>query len=214
MTIESGKASLPIRVLAVDDHPLLLDGIVSALSDQPDISLVAQAVDGRSAIQQFRLHRPDVTLMDLQMPDMSGIDAMRMIRVEFPAARIVMLTTYRRDAQVVSALKSGAVGFLLKGTLRKELRETIRAVHSGRRVIPPEIGVVLAENVSGSALSTREIAVLRSVARGHSNREIGLQLHITEETIKSHIKSILGKLDAEDRAHAVMVALKRGILEV
>jgi DNA-binding NarL/FixJ family response regulator len=203
-----------ITVLAVDDHPLLLDGIGAALTDQPDMELVAVASDGRLAIEAYRRHRPDVTLMDLQMPGIGGLEALQTIRAEFPEARIVVLTTYRGDVQVISALKSGAAGFLLKGMLRKDLRDTIRAVHAGKRVIPPDVAVELAEHAGDGLISAREIEVLKCVARGESNNEIAVHLHIAETTVKAHMKNILLKLDAKDRTHAVMVALKRGILQV
>jgi len=203
-----------ITVLAVDDHPLLLDGIGAALTDQPDMELVAVASDGRLAIEAYRRHRPDVTLMDLQMPGIGGLEALQTIRAEFPEARIVVLTTYRGDVQVISALKSGAAGFLLKGMLRKDLRDTIRAVHAGKRVIPPDVAVELAEHAGDGVISAREIEVLKCVARGESNNEIAVHLHIAETTVKAHMKNILLKLDAKDRTHAVMVALKRGILQV
>ena len=211
----TGNDSLrPITVLAVDDHPLLRDGIATALSNEPDMKLIAEAADGRAGIEAYRKFRPDVTLMDLQMPGMGGLEALHIIRQEDPNARVLVLTTYKGDAQVLSALKSGASGFLLKGTLRKELREAIRAVHAGQRVIPPEVAMELAEYAGESTLSTREVQVLKGVARGQSNREIADQLSITEDTVKAHMKSILLKLGAKDRTHAVMVALKRGILEV
>jgi DNA-binding NarL/FixJ family response regulator len=203
-----------ITVLAVDDHPLLRDGISIALSNQPDMVLVAEASDGRAGVEAYRKHKPDVTLMDLQMPVMNGLDALRAIREEFSEARVVVLTTYRRDTQVMSALKAGASGFLLKGMLRKELRDTIRAVHAGKRVIPPDVAMELAEHAGEGVLTSRELEVLRGVARGNSNREIANELDITEDTVKAHMKSILSKLDAKDRTHAVVVALKRGILEV
>ena len=203
-----------ITVLAVDDHPLLLDGIGAALTDQPDMELVAVASDGRLAIEAYRRHRPDVTLMDLQMPGIGGLEALQTIRAEFPEACIVVLTTYRGDVQVISALKSGAAGFLLKGMLRKDLRDTIRAVHAGKRVIPPDVAVELAEHAGDGVISAREIEVLKCVARGESNNEIAVHLHIAETTVKAHMKNILLKLDAKDRTHAVMVALKRGILQV
>jgi len=203
-----------ITVLTVDDHPLLRDGIAAALADQPDIVMVAEAADGPTGVEQFRQHRPDVTLMDLQMPGMSGLEALRAIRREFPAARIIVLTTYRGDAQVMSALQSGAAGFLLKGMLRKELRDTIRAVHAGHRIIPPEVATVMAEHIGDDGLSEREISVLRSVARGNGNREIAAEIGVSEDTVKGHMKRILVKLEAKDRTHAVMVALKRGILDV
>lgn len=203
-----------ITVMAVDDHPLLLDGIKAALSEQPDMTLVAEAMNGRDAIAQFRALRPDVTLMDLQMPGMSGLETLREILAEWPDARIVVLTTYRGDAQVMSALKSGARGFMLKGMMRKELRDTIRSVYAGRRVVPPEIAIELAEHAGDDALSPREIEVLRELARGNANREIAGILNVTEGTVKAHMKSIISKLGAKDRTHAVLLALKRGILEV
>ncbi|MET0497595.1 MAG: response regulator transcription factor [Steroidobacteraceae bacterium] len=203
-----------ITVLTADDHPLLRDGIALALSEQPDMRLVAEAVDGETAIEQFRLHRPDVTLMDLQMPGMGGLEALRSILRQNPDARIVVLTTYRGDVQVLSALQSGARGFMLKGMLRKELRDTIRAVYAGRRVMPPELAMALAQHAGGEVLSPRELEVLKELARGNANREIAAALNVTEGTVKVHMKSILAKLDAKDRTHAVMVALKRGILEV
>ena len=203
-----------ISVLAVDDHPLLLDGIGSALSDQPDMYLAGVAADGREAVEVYRRLRPDVTLMDLQMPGLTGLEALRAIREEFSDARIVVLTTYLGDVQVMSALKSGAAGFLLKGMLRKELRETIRAVHAGKRVIPPEVAVELAEHALDGVLTSREIDVLKGVARGEANHEIAVKLLITEATVKAHMRSILSKLGAKDRTHAVIVALKRGILQV
>jgi DNA-binding NarL/FixJ family response regulator len=203
-----------ITVMAVDDHPLLLDGIKAALSEQPDMKLVAEAMNGRDAIELFKVHQPDVTLMDLQMPGMSGLETLREILSRWPEARIVVLTTYRGDAQVMSSLKSGAYGFMLKGMMRKELRETIRAVYAGRRVVPPEIACELAMHAGEDALSPREIQVLRELARGNANREIAQILNVTEGTVKAHMKSIIAKLGAKDRTHAVMLALKRGILEV
>ena len=214
MTESNNTPQRPITVLTVDDHPLLRDGIAAALTNQPDMVLVGEAVDGPTGIEQYRLHRPDVTLMDLRMPGMSGIDALRILRKEFPDARVIVLTTYRRDAQVMSALESGACGFLLKGMLRKELRDTIRAVHAGRRIIPQEIASVMAEHLGDDTVSRREIDVLNLAARGNSNREIAAQLGVTEDAIKAHMKRILVKLEAKDRTHAVMVALQRGILDV
>ncbi|MET0499433.1 MAG: response regulator transcription factor [Steroidobacteraceae bacterium] len=208
-----GASQRPITVLTIDDHPLLRDGIAAALADQPDMVLVGEAIDGPSGIEQFRQHRPDVTLMDLRMPGMSGIDALRILRKEFPDARVIVLTTYRGDAQVMSALQSGASGFLLKGMLRKDLRDTIRAVHAGLRIIPPEVASVMAEHVGDDGITPREIEVLNLVARGNSNREIAVQLGVSEDAIKAHMKRILVKLEAKDRTHAVMVALKRGILD-
>lgn len=204
----------PIRVLAIDDHPLLREGIASTLADQPDMILVGEAADARAGIEQFRRTRPDVTLMDLQMPDIGGIEAIRIIREEYPDARILVLTTYQGDAQVSKALRHGASGFLLKGTLRKELRDAIRAVHAGRRVIPPDVAVSLAEHVGDEMLSLRELEVLRSAASGNANKIIAAELGISEDTVKAHMKSILAKLDARDRTHAVVTAVKRGIIEI
>ena len=178
------------------------------------MTLVAQASNGREAVESFRRLRPDVTLMDLRMPDMSGIEAITAIRREFPDARIVVLTTYAGDAQAAAALKAGAVGYLLKNLVRKELLETIRAVHSGKRRVPPEIATEIAEHVADDALTGREIEVLRRVAAGKSNKLIAAELDISEGTVKTHMKSILPKLDASDRTHAVMIALKRGILDL
>ena len=203
-----------ITVMAVDDHPLLLDGIRAALSEQPDMKLIAEGSNGREAVEQFRVHRPDVTLMDLQMPVMGGLEALREILAEWPDARIVVLTTYRGDAQVMSALKSGARGFMLKGMMRKELRDMIRSVHAGRRVVPPEIAIELAEHADDDTLSLREIQVLRQVAHGNANREIAEILNVTEGTVKAHMKSIIAKLGAKDRTHAVLLAIRRGILEL
>jgi DNA-binding NarL/FixJ family response regulator len=203
-----------IRVLAADDHALLRDGIAALISNQPDMELVAEASNGREAIEGFRQHRPDVTLMDLQMPEMGGIDALSAIRGEFPEARIIVLTTYAGDVQVFRALKAGARAFLLKGLLRKELLETIRAVHAGERRLPPEIAAEIAEHAMDSALTPREIDVLRLIAAGNANKEIAAQLSLTEETVKGHVKNILAKLDANDRTHAVTIGLKRGIIEI
>jgi DNA-binding NarL/FixJ family response regulator len=203
-----------IRVLTVDDHLLLREGIAAVLESQEDMTLVAQAANGREAVESFRRLRPDVTLMDLRMPDMSGIEAITAIRSEFPDARIIVLTTYAGDAQAAAALKAGASGYLLKNLVRRELLETIRAVHSGKRRIPPEIATEIAEHVADDALTGREIEVLRRVASGKSNKLIAAELEISEGTVKTHMKSILPKLDASDRTHAVMIALKRGILDL
>lgn len=204
----------PITVLVVDDHPLLRDGVAAALSGEQGMRIVADAADGHSAIEEFRRHRPDVTLMDLQMPGMSGIEAMRAIRAEFPSARVLVLTTYRGDVQVANALRHGASGFLLKASLRKELRDAIRAVHAGRRVIPPDVAVELAQHVADDLLSARELEVLRIAARGCANKIIAVELGISEDTVKAHMKSILSKLGAKDRTHAVVTAVKRGIIEI
>jgi DNA-binding NarL/FixJ family response regulator len=205
--------STPIRIIAADDHPLLRQGIASLVADQPDMTLVAEASNGREAIQQFRTHRPDVTLMDLQMPEMNGIDAMIAIRGEFPDARIIVLTTYAGDVQALRALKAGARAYLLKNLLHKELLDTIRAVHAGKKTISPEVSFELAEHVAGDALSPAEIRVLRLIAAGNANKEIAAQLSISEETVKSQVRSILAKLGAKDRTHAAMIGLKRGIID-
>ncbi|HZY62387.1 MAG TPA: response regulator transcription factor [Edaphobacter sp.] len=202
-----------IKVLAVDDHPLLREGIAAVLKSEQDIELVAEAVNGREAIELFRRHRPDVTLMDLQMPDMNGIDAIIAIRSEFPNARFVVLTTYQGDVQAVRALKAGASGYLLKNMLRKELLDTIRVVNAGRRRIPPEIATELVDHIAEDALTDREIEVLRLVANGNSNKIIGSQLNVSEATIKGHLKSILAKLGANDRTHAVTIAIRRGFID-
>lgn len=205
--------SSPIRVLCVDDHPLMRDGIAFALQSQKDMELVGQAVDGEEALTLFRELRPDITLMDLQMPGMNGIATIEAIRKEFPKARIVVLTTYSGDVQASRALKAGALGYLLKSMLRTELLGTIRTVHAGGRRIPPEIASELAEHISADALSQREVEVLRSVAAGNSNKIVADELSITEDTVKGHMKSILSKLGANDRTHAVLIAIKRGFLD-
>jgi DNA-binding NarL/FixJ family response regulator len=202
-----------IRVLAVDDHPLLREGIAAVLEGEQDFELVAEATNGKEAVDYFRVHRPDVTLMDLQMPGMNGIDAMLAIRTEFPNARFIVLTTYQGDVQALRALKAGAAGYLLKSMMRKELLDTIRIVHSGRRRIPPEIAAELADHVTDDALSDREVDVLRRVATGNSNKIIASQLNVSEATVKGHMKSILSKLGANDRTHAVTIAMKRGFLD-
>jgi len=208
------RQSEMIRVLTVDDHQLLREGIAAVIESQADMTLVAQASNGREAVESFRRLRPDVTLMDLRMPDMSGIEAISAIRSAYRDARIVVLTTYAGDAQAAAALKAGAVGYLLKSLVRKELLETIRAVHSGKRRVPPEIATEIAEHVADDALTVREVEVLRRVAAGKSNKLIAAELDIAEGTVKTHMKSILPKLDASDRTHAVMIALKRGILDL
>lgn len=202
-----------IRVLAIDDHPLLREGITAVIEGEEDIELVAEGASGQEAIELFRLHRPDVTLMDLQMPGMNGIDAILAIRREFASARIIVLTTYQGDVQALRALKAGASGYLLKSMLRKELLDTIRDVHAGRRRIPPEIAAELADHVTDDALSDREVEVLRRVAAGNSNKIIASQLSVSEATVKGHMKSILSKLGANDRAHAVTIAMRRGFID-
>jgi DNA-binding NarL/FixJ family response regulator len=203
-----------IRILSVDDHPMLREGIAAVLGLEQDMIVVAEAGDGREAIEQFRAHRPDIVLMDLQMPVMNGTDAIVAIRREFPNARIIVLTTYGGDAQAVRALDAGAVGYLLKNMVRKELVDTIRAVHSGRKKIPPEIAVAIAEHHSDDALTQREIQVLHEVAAGNANKAVALRLGVSEETVKAHMKNILAKLGANDRTHAVTIAMKRGIIDI
>jgi DNA-binding NarL/FixJ family response regulator len=203
-----------IRILSVDDHPLLREGVASLLAGHPDLKLVAEASNGREAVEQFRAHRPDITLMDLQMPEMNGIEAMIAIRAECPAARIIVLTTYAGDAQVLRALEAGAQAYLLKSVLRKELPDAIRLVHAGRKRIVPEVATTLAEHAADEALSLREIEVLRLIAGGNANKMIAAQLSITEETVKGHVKNILAKLAANDRTHAVTIGLKRGIIDL
>jgi len=203
-----------IRVLTVDDHPLLREGIATLVNAEADMKLVAEASSGQEAVQMFRLHRPDVTLMDLQMPDMNGTEAIAEIRSEFPDARIVVLTTYTGDVQVLRALKAGARAYLLKGDVHLELLEMIRAVHAGQKRIPPQIAAELAEHAGDDSLSPREIDVLRLIATGNSNKLIANQLSISEATAKTHVASILSKLGANDRAHAVTIAMKRGIINL
>lgn len=203
-----------IRVLAVDDHPLLREGIAALVNAESDMKLVAEASNGLDAVEKFRLHRPDVTLMDIQMPDLNGVEAISRIQVEFPGAHIIVLTTYSGDTQVVSALRAGARAYILKGQVHRELLETIRAVHAGKKRIPPEIAAELAEHAADDDLTSREIDVLRLIAAGNSNKLVADQLSIGEATVKSHVTNILSKLGANDRAHAVTIALKRGIIEL
>jgi DNA-binding NarL/FixJ family response regulator len=201
-----------IRILTVDDHPLLRKGVAALVNAEPDLELVAEASNGNEAIDAFRTHRPDVTLMDLQMPEADGLDAIVAIRKEFPDARIVVLTTYSGDTQVLRALKAGARGYILKGYVHKELLDTIRAVHAGQKRIPPDIAAQLADHATDDALTEREIDVLRLIATGNSNKQIADHLSIGEATVKSHVTNILSKLSANDRAHAVTIGLKRGII--
>ena len=209
----SGDPS-PIRVLAVDDHQLIRAGMATLLLSETDIKLVGEASNGREAIAKFRECHPDVTLMDLQMPEMNGFDAIIAIRNEFPGARIVVLTTYAGDVQAVRAIKAGAQGYLLKNLLHKELSQTIRAVHAGRKAMSPDVAAQLAEHSGDEILTPREIDVLRLIAAGNANKEIAAQLSITEETVKSRVKNILDKLSANDRTHAVSIGLKRGIIDL
>ncbi len=208
------EASAVIRILAVDDHPLIREGIAHLIARESDMQLVAEAESGREAIRQFREHRPDMTLMDLQMPEMSGLDAIIAIRKEFPEARIIVLTTFPGDAQVLRALKAGAQAYLLKTTLNTELRQTIRAVYAGRKSLSAEVSYELAEHATDDALTAAEIRVLRLIAAGNANKEIAAQLSISEETVKGQVSRILSKLGAKDRTHAVVIGLKRGIIEL
>ena len=206
--------SKQIRILAVDDHPILRQGIAGLIADESDMTLVAEAANGREAIQQFRAHRPDVTLMDLQMPEMNGLDAMIAIRGEFPEARIIVLTTYTGDVQARRALQAGARAYLLKNSLHKELLDTIRAVHAGRKNLSPEVSFELAEHAAEDTLSPLEVRVLRLIAEGNSNKEIAALLSVTEDSVKGHVRNILSKLGANDRTHAAMIGVKRGIIEL
>ena len=203
-----------IRVMAVDDHPLMMAGIVGEINAQADMRVVAAASDGDEAVALFSKHRPDVTLMDIRMPRVNGIAAISAIRQQFPHARIVVLTTAAGDVQAIRAFKAGAVGYLLKNLLRTELVETIRLVHNGHKRIPPEIAQQIAEHAADDSITARELEVLRGVANGNSNKIIASDLNISEHTVKNHLKSILSKLNASDRTHAVMIALKRGFLEI
>jgi len=204
----------PIRILAVDDHPIIRVGIATLVAPESDMKLVGEASNGREGIAKFRECRPDVTLMDLQMPDMNGIDAIMAIRAEFHEARFIVLTTYTGDVQVFRALKAGAQAYVMKNLVHKELLQTIRAVHAGRKTMSPEVAAQVAAYVGDEALTAREIDVLRLIAAGTANKEIAAQLSITEETVKSRVKNILLKLGANDRTHAVTIGLKRGIIEL
>lgn len=203
-----------IRILSVDDHPLLREGIAALVNAEPDMKLIAEACNGVEAVEKYRFHRPEITLMDLQMPKMNGVDAITRIRDEFSEARIIVLTTYTGDAQALRALRAGARGYLLKGHVHRELLAIIRAVHSGQKRIPPEIACELADHAADDELSPRQVEILRLIAAGNANKKIADQLDIGEATVKSHVTSILSKLGANDRTHAVTIGLKRGIIDL
>ena len=209
----SGNGSA-IRILVVDDHPVVRQGVAGLVGGQPDMSIVGQASNGREAIQQFRAHHPDVVLMDLQMPEMNGLDALMAIRDEAPEARVIMLTTYAGDAQVLRAIKAGARGYLLKSALHRELLESVRAVHAGKKSLSAEASYELAEHATDDPLTPAEVRVLRLIAEGSANKEIAEQLSVSEETVKGQVRNILSKLGAKDRTHAAMIGLKRGIIEL
>lgn len=213
MIRDSARNPSPIRILTVDDHQVVRVGIATLLLTEPDMTLVGEASNGREAIAKFRECQPDVTLMDIQMPEMSGLDAIVAIRAEFHEARIIVLTTYTGDVQALRAIKAGAQGYLLKDLMHKDLLQTIRAVHAGRKAVSADVAAKLAEYAGEEGLTPKEIAVLRLIAAGNANKEIAAQLSITEETVKSRVKNILDKLGAKDRTHAVTIGLKRGIIE-
>ena len=204
----------PIRILVADDHPIVREGVAGLVGGQPDMSVVAQASNGREAVQQFRKHHPDVVLMDLQMPEMNGLDSLIAIRGEFPEARIIVLTTYSGDVQILRAIKAGARGYLLKSALHKELLETIRAVHGGRNMLSNEVAYEIAQHATDDVLTPAEVRVLRLVAEGYANKEIAAQLALSEETVKGQVRNILSKLGTNDRTHAAMIGVKRGIIEL
>jgi DNA-binding NarL/FixJ family response regulator len=203
-----------IRLLVVDDHPVLREGLAALIASQPGMTMVAEAANGQDAIDLYKLHRPDVTIMDLRLPDMNGIEAISRIRLDFPNARVIVLTTYLGDVQVARALKAGAYAFLLKATLRTELLDTIRIVHRGQKRVPAEVASEMAEYAADDSLTPREIAVLEQVASGKSNKIVADYLDITEDTVKAHMRSILSKLGASDRTHAVTIGLRRGFLDM
>jgi len=208
------SSETPIRIMAVDDHPLIRQGIAGLIAVQPRLLLVAEASTGREALAQFRAHRPDITLMDLQMPEMSGLDAISAILGEFPDARIIVLTTYSGDMQALRAMRAGARGYLLKDALHRELLDTIHAVHAGKKMLAPEISFQLAEHLADDPLTPAEVRVLRLIAEGNANKEIARQLSLSEETVKGQVRNILSKLGTKDRTQAAMVGLKRGIIEL
>ena len=203
-----------IRVFSVDDHPLLREGIAAVINNERDMQVIGQAANGKDAVQEFKKYQPDVTLMDLRLPDMSGIDAMIAIRAEFPDARVILLTTFEGDVEIKRALEAGARGYLLKSMPPRELVEVIRQVHAGKKRIPPQLAAQLAEHISDEALTTREIEVLGQIAGGNRNRDIAEQLFISEETVKVHIKHIMEKLGASDRTEAVAIGIRRGIIQL
>ena len=207
------EGAVKIRVLVVDDHPLVREGITRQIELESDMTLVAEASNGREAIQQFREHRPDITLMDLQMPEMGGLDALIAIRNEFPGARILVLTTYKGDVQIMRALQAGARGYLLKNSLNEELMGAIRAVHGGRKALSAEASVEIAEHATDDPLTPAELRVLRLIAEGKANKEIAAQLSVSEETVKGQVRNILSKLGANDRTHAAMIGVARGMVE-
>src|SRR5262245_24190957 len=212
MSMTAPATRAPIRILTVDDHPMLREGIAAVIEGQPDMEIVGEASDGVEAIKRFGELRPDVTLMDLQMPEMNGIDALKAIREKYPDARVIVLTTYKGDAQALAALKSGAAGYLLKNTLRRELLDTIRSVHVGRRHVTAEVASEVALHAVEERLSDREVEVLRAVAAGKSNKQVARELAVSEDTVKGHLKIVFTKLGVADRTQAVMLAIKRGII--